>query len=88
MNFNNNEVRKVINHVSTSWLSHGNCLERTVRQRDSLESSFFSNFALDDDPTENDPVEKPSREKQIGKCIQTTCYQAVCHIRPVCNSNI
>ena len=31
-------------------------------QQDSLESHFLSTFDLDDDPTENDPDEKPSRE--------------------------
>ena len=65
MNFNNNEVRKVIKHVSTRWLSLGKCLERTLMQWDSLESYFLSNFDLDDDPTENDPAEKPSREKRL-----------------------
>ena len=59
MNFNNNEIRKVINHVSTRWLSLGKCLERTLMmQWDSLESYFLSNFCLDDDPFENNPFEK------------------------------
>ena len=30
MNFNNNKVRKVINHVSTSWLSLGKCLDGPI----------------------------------------------------------
>ena len=34
-------------------------------QWDFLESYFQSNFDLDDDPTENDPDEKPSREKRL-----------------------
>ena len=42
MNFNNNEVRKVIDHVSTRWLSFGKCLERTLIQWDSLESYLLS----------------------------------------------
>ena len=32
MNFNYNEVRKVIYHISTRWLSLGKCLERTLIQ--------------------------------------------------------
>ena len=32
---------------------------------DSLESYFPSNFHLDDNPTENDPDEKPSREESL-----------------------
>ena len=58
MNFNNNEVRKVMNHVSSRWLSLGKCLERygtlwdSLMQWDSLES-FLSDFNLDDDPTKN-----------------------------------
>ena len=40
--FNNNEVRKVIKHVSTRWLSLGRCLERILMQWDSLESYFVS----------------------------------------------
>ena len=43
-NFKNNEVRKVINYVSTRWLSLGKYLERTLIQWDSLESYFLPNF--------------------------------------------
>ena len=32
---------------------------------DSLESYFLSNFELDDDPTENDQDDKPTREKSL-----------------------
>jgi hypothetical protein len=46
MEFNNNVVRKVIKHVSTRWLSLGKCLERTLKQWDSLESYFLSYFDL------------------------------------------
>ena len=66
MNFNSNEIRKVINHVSTRWLSLGKCLERTLMmQWDSLESYFLSNFYLDNDTFENNPDEKPGREKRL-----------------------
>ena len=65
MNLNNNEVRKVIYHISTRWLSLGKCLERTLIQWYPLKSYFMSNFNLDDDPTENDPDEKSSREKRL-----------------------
>ena len=34
-------------------------------QCDSLESYFLFNFGLDDDPTESDPDEKPSRKKRL-----------------------
>ena len=34
-------------------------------QWNSLESYFLSNFDLDDDPTENDPDEKPRAEKRL-----------------------
>ena len=70
MNFENNEVRKVINHVSTRWLSLGKCLERTMMQWDSLESYFLSNFDLDDDPIETNPDEKPSREKRLVNALK------------------
>ena len=65
MNFNNNEVRKLIYHISTGWLSLGKCLKRTLIQWYPLKSYFMSNFNLDDNPTENDPDEKPSREKML-----------------------
>ena len=60
MNFKNNEVRKVINHVPTRWLSLGKCLDRTLMQQDPLESNFVSNFDFDDDPDK-----KPSREERL-----------------------
>ena len=65
MNFKNNEVRKVIYYISTRWLSLRKCLARTLIQWYPLKSYFMSNFNLDDDPTENDPDEKPSREKRL-----------------------
>ena len=65
MNFNNNKVINVINHVSASCLSLGKCLERTMLQWDSLKLYFPSNFDLDDEPTENDLDEKPGREKKL-----------------------
>ena len=65
MNFKNKEDRKVINHVSTRWLSLEKCLVRTLMLWDSLESYFLSNFDLDDDPIENSSDEKPSRKKRL-----------------------
>ena len=58
MNFNNNEVRKVIYHISTRWLSLGKCLERTLIQWNPLKSYFMSNFNLDDNPQMRNLVEK------------------------------
>ena len=58
MNFKDNEVRKVINNVSTRWLRLRKCLERTLMQCDSFESYFLSNFDLDDGPTESDPPDE------------------------------
>ena len=39
--------------------------ENTKHRCNSLESYFLSNFDLDDDPTENDPSEYPSRERRL-----------------------
>ena len=39
-------------------------------QWDSLELYFLSNFDLDDDPTENEPDEKPGREKRLVNAIR------------------
>ena len=78
LNVNNNEVRKVINHVSSRWLNLGKYLRRcsgtpwdSLMQWDSLESFFLSNFDLDDGPTENDPNEKPNREKRFVNALFT-----------------
>ena len=72
-NFSNNEVIKLINHVSSSrCLSLGRCLGRcngtlpdSLIQWDSLESFFLSNFDLHDEPTKNNLDEKPNREKRL-----------------------
>ena len=87
MNFKDNEVRKVINHVSTRWLSLGKYLERTLMQWDSLKSYFLSNFDLYDHPTENYPDEKISREKRLVNVFKQP-VQAVFHVCSVCNFNI
>ena len=42
MEFNNNEVRKVIKHLSTKWLSLGKCLERTLERTMELFGIIFS----------------------------------------------
>ena len=39
---------------------------------DSLESYFLSNFYLDYDLTENDPDEKPTREKKLVNALKQT----------------
>ena len=68
MEFNNNEVRKVIKHVSTRWLSLGKCLERTLMQWDSLESYFLSYFDLQDDLKDTED-EKYNREKRFSNAF-------------------
>ena len=45
-------------------------------QWDSLESYFLSNFDLDDDPSENNPNEKSSREKRMVNAFK----QPVCKL--------
>ena len=65
MNFNNIEVRKVINNASTRWLILGKYFEKTMMQWHFLTPYFLSNFDLDGDPTETDPDAKPSREKKL-----------------------
>ena len=44
------------------YLQGGKCLDITLMQ---WKSYFMSNFDLDDDHTENEPDEKPSREKRL-----------------------
>ena len=63
MEFNKNDVRKNIKHVSTRWLSLGKSLEPTLKQWDFLESYFISLFHLDDNE-ESEDDDKPSREKR------------------------
>ena len=65
MNFNNNEVRKIINHVSARWLRIEKRLNRTLMQCDPVELYFLSNFDLYDDPIEIDLGEKYSRKKRL-----------------------
>ena len=71
MNFNNNEVRKVMNHVSSRWLSLGKCLERywtlwdSLMQWDSLESFFCLILIWIMTLVKTTGMEKPSREKRL-----------------------
>ena len=46
-------------------LQGGKCLDISPMQWNSLKSYLMSNFDLDDDLTENEPDEKPSREKRL-----------------------
>ena len=70
MEFNNNEIRKVIKLVCTRWLSLGKCIERTLKQWESLESYFLSYFDLQVDPTENVLDDQPTREKRLVKTFK------------------
>ena len=62
MEFNNNEIRKAIKHIFTRWLSIGQCIERTLKQWESLESYFLSYFDLQVDPTEKALDDQHNRE--------------------------
>ena len=57
-----------IKHVSTRWLSLGKCLERTLKQWDSLESYFLSYFDLQDDPEADG---KTNQETRLEKAFTT-----------------
>ena len=70
MEFNNNEIRKVIKHVCTRWLSLGKCIERTLKQWESLESYFLSYFDLQVDPTEEVLDDQPNRAKRLVKTFK------------------
>ena len=70
MEFNSNEIRKVIKHVSTRWLSLGKCIGRTLKQWESLESYFLSYFDLQVDPTEKALDDQPNREKRLVKTFK------------------
>jgi len=46
------QVRKVIKHVSTRWLSLSRCIERLLQMYDSLHGYFVTNFDKDGDEQE------------------------------------
>ena len=45
-------------------------IRENIDVMDSLESYFLSNFDLDDNPAENHPDEKPSREKRLVNAVK------------------
>ena len=62
MNFTNTQVKKIIKHVTTCWLSLGKSLSRTVMQWDALELYFLSEFENDDEKAkDNDKVTREVR---------------------------
>ena len=48
MEFTNTEVKKIIKHVTTRWLSLGKSVDRTLMQWEALPSYFISEFEEDD----------------------------------------
>ena len=70
MEFNNNEIRKVIKHVCTRWLSFDKCIKRTLKEWESLESYFLSYFDLQVDPTEKVLDNQPNRSKRLVKTFK------------------
>ena len=55
MAFTNTEVKKMVKHITTHWLSLGKSLSRTLLQWNALESYFLSEFE-DNDETKDDKV--------------------------------
>ena len=70
MEFNNNEIRKVIKHICTRWLSLVKCMERTLKEWGSLESYFLSYFDLQVGPTEKVLDDQPNRAKRLVKTFK------------------
>ncbi|XP_005996930.1 uncharacterized protein LOC102351322 [Latimeria chalumnae] len=58
MAFCDTEVRKVLKHVVTRWLSLGKLVTRILKQWDALKSYFLSNFDLEDDNTSGSKKKK------------------------------
>ena len=67
MEFNSNQIRKVIKHISTRWRSLGKFIERTLQQWQLLESYFLSYCDLQVDPTEKVLGDQTNREKCQSK---------------------
>ena len=63
MEFTNTEVKKIIKHVTTLWLSLGKSLDRTLLQWDALESYFLCEFEDNDEKTKYD--DKVTREVRL-----------------------
>ena len=62
MNCTNTQVKKIIKHVTTRWLSLGKSLDRTLMQWDALESYFLSEFEDNDEKAkDNDKVTREVR---------------------------
>ena len=59
MAFTNTEVKKIIKHVTTRWLSLGRSLDRTLLQWDALQPYFLSEF---DDNNEAKDDNRVNRE--------------------------
>ena len=59
MAFTNTEVKKIIKHVTTRWLSLGRSLDRTLLQWDTLQPYFLSEF---DDNNEAKDDNRVNRE--------------------------
>ena len=60
-----NKVRKVINNISTRCLTLGKFFKENNDAVGLFDIYFVSNFDLNDEPTEKDPDEKPSREQSL-----------------------
>ena len=67
MNFTNNEIsQSCLYNVVKSW----KMFRENIDAMRLLGIVFLSYFDLDDDPTENDPDEKPNKEKRLANTFR------------------
>ena len=63
------DIRKVLKHVETRWLSLGKCIDRALRLWPGLKSYYLTHFDDDDDDTTDDYSAHPKRVRKSKKVI-------------------
>jgi hypothetical protein len=63
------DVKKVLKHVETRWLSLGKCIDRALRLWPGLKSYYLTHFDDDDDDAAHDYSAHPKRRRKSKKVI-------------------
>ena len=83
LEFTNTEVKKIIKHVTTKWLSLGKSVDRTLMQWEALRSYFISEFEEDDALDEDKVTREVRLIRQFNDPFTKLCVLFVQLVMPV-----
>lgn len=71
------DIRKVLKHVETRWLSLGKCIDRALRLWPGLKSYYLTHFDDDDDTTIFSTFKAPKKTQESDSSLRIKICQSI-----------